>query len=113
MSRRTKPFEQYRTLLSDGRSVVCVVVLEPVPFTAWLIANSKGDALARVREYGPPSPHIRSELRPGQRLADAAASDPQGLVFVRETSEWFPTKVSPSIELPQYLAEGDPTPESH
>ena len=103
MARVRKPFEQYSKLLPDGRHVVSVVIFEPVRATVWVVAESKREALAKIREIGAPEPHIQSDFRPGGAAVDAAMLDPDGGVFVREFLPYGPQRYLPLAGLANYL----------
>ncbi|MGU3409441.1 hypothetical protein ACLBWP_04985 [Microbacterium sp. M1A1_1b] len=62
MSTRSKPFAQYATVLSDGRTAVEVAVFDPFLVTVVLVASSKRDALDRVRSLGGRNVHVANAL---------------------------------------------------
>jgi len=107
MASKRKPFEQYRTLLPDGRSVVGVVVYEPRAAAIWLLAESRGEALAKMRDCGAPRPHIESLNRPGHKVAQRVADDPAGGIFTEDLFPGNNPRYRSLGELREYLGELD------
>ncbi|MCJ1714375.1 hypothetical protein [Curtobacterium sp. VKM Ac-2922] len=99
MSTRSKPFAQYATVLSDGRTAVEVAVFDPFLVTVVLVASSKRDALDRVRSLGGRNVHVAKGFRPGHRTVDEFLTRGVDGVFAPEPFDgtWLPLPDLPAF----------------
>jgi hypothetical protein len=99
VARTTKPFEQYATLLPDGRFAVQVTVFDPFLVRVVIAAPGKRQALERVRALGGRDVHVSKSFRPGGTTVRPLVDEGLEGVFAPEPfgGTWLPLAGLPAF----------------